>query len=382
MRLRAVVAVVVAVMGCSNGAADGGGMSGPAPADVGRGEDDQKEPSQATESYDLELPAPTETLPLAKGDVLEISDGQDVDMMTAWDVGADGALRAAFDRSDVELTKSSVWSFASPDGKRFSKPRVVEASNVALVGSPSFAAGKMYFVTATSLRATPTVRRWTFGDAAEDVTALSRIAGVDSLLSWPKFKSLGNGRVVAAFRDGESVPRFASSTDGTKFASSVAVGGEGEQGAMPDVAEMSDGTLAFSFQQQSSSEAMISYVVLSHDGGASWSERIRVSESINVHDTSFVARADGQGLDLYYIHPAGDRGFALFRRSLGVLGSLGPEERVTGADVVEPSKPSVVRRKDGRLVAAWAEISERSTTDLTPVVQRLRLAAIASDSAL
>src|SRR5207253_1555253 len=140
-------------------------------------------------------------------------------------------------------------------------------------------------------------------------TALPRIAGVDSMLSWPKFKSLKDGTVIVAFRDGKSVPRFASSSDGTKFGASVAVAGDDEQGAMPDVAEMSDGTLAFSFQQQSTGEAMISYVVLSSDGGASWSERIRVSESVNVHDTSFVARADGKGLDVYYIHPAGSHGF-------------------------------------------------------------------------
>lgn len=381
MRLRALLAVVVGLMGCSNGATNGGDVLGPAPAPVDVGDGDQKEPPKPTESYDLELP-PAGTLPLAKADVLEISDGQDVDMMTAWDVGADGSLRAAFDRSDVELTTSAIWSFASPDGRRFSKPRLVDVSNATLVSAPSFAEGKMYFLTASSLRATPSLRRWTFGDAPEDATELARIPGVDSLLSWPKFKTLANGSAVVAFRDGKSVPRFASSEDGTKFGPSIAVAGDGEHGAMPDVAETSDGTLAFSFQQQSTSEAMISYVVLSHDGGATWSERIRVSDSVNVHDTSFVARADGNGLDLYYIHPAGTRGFSLFRRALGVLGTLGPEERVTGTDVVEPSKPSVVRRKDGKLVAAWAELSERSTTDFAPIVQRIRLAEIASDASL
>lgn len=381
MRLRALVTVAVGLIGCSNGATNGGDVLGPAPVGVGDGDVHEKEPPKPSESYDLELP-PAGTMPLAKADVLEISDGQDVDMMTAWNVGADGSLRAAFDRGDVELTTSAIWSFASPDGQRFSKPRLVDVSNAALVSAPTFAAGKMYFMTSTSLRATPTVRRWTFGDPAEQVSELARIPGVDSMLSWPKFKDLKDGSVVVAFRDGKSVPRFASSPDGTKFAPSIAVAGNTEQGAMPDVAEMNDGTLAFSFQQQSTSEAMISYVVLSHDGGATWSERIRVSESVNVHDTSFVARADGNGLDLYYIHPAGTRGFSLFRRALGVLGTLGPEERVTGTDVVEPSKPSVVRRKDGKLVAAWAEISERSTTDFTPVVQRIRLAALAGDASL
>lgn len=381
---RVLVPVVVAlVVACSNGAPNGGDVLGPAPVDDGNG--GVKEPPPTSESYDLELPA-AGTLPLAKGDVLAISDGDDVDLMTAWNVGANGELRATFDRGDVELTRSALWSFTSLDGKRFSKPRLVDVSNAALVASPSFAVGNLYFLTSTSLRATPTVRRWAFDgapeDARDDSTELPRIAGIDSMLSWPKFKVLSDGSVAVAFRDGTSVPRFATSADGTKFAPSVAVAGDGERGAMPDVAEMSDGTLAFSFQEQSTGEAMISYVVLSHDRGASWSERIRVSESVNVHDTSFVARADGTGLDLYYIHPAGSHGFSLFRRALGVLGTLGPEERVTSPDLGEPSKPSIVRRKDGRLVAAWAEISERSTTDFTPVVQRIRLAELLGDASL
>jgi hypothetical protein len=377
------VILTVVVAGCSGAApSDGDGTAGgPTTGDVGAGAGNGSgEPGEAEEVYDLALPE-AGALPLGNDDVLRIGDGHDVDIMTAWMVAPDGKLRATFDRGDVDFTRSALWSFSSRDGVRFSKPRQLKVSSATLVASPSFAAGKLYFVTSSSLRATPTVGHWAFGDDEAEATKLPRIVGVDSVLSWPRFRSLTDGSVGVAFRDGSSVLRFARSMDGTTFAPSIAVAGDDEQGAMPDVAEMIDATLAFSFQQESTSEAMISYVVLSRDHGATWSERIRVSESANVHDTSFVPRADGKGLDLYYIHPTGTNGFSLFRRSLGVLGALGAEEQVTAVAVGEPSKPSVVRRKDGGLVAAWAEISERSQAG-APTVQRLVLAALANDAPL
>lgn len=120
--------------------------------------------------------------------------------------------------------------------------------------------------------------------------------------------------------------------------------------------------------------------MLSHDRGATWSERIRVSDNANVHDTSIVRRADGAGVDFYYNYPGGTNGFSLSRRSLGVLGGLGAEERVTSVELGEPSKPSVVRRNDGRLVVAWLEIADRSDMDFAPVVQQVVVAEVASDA--
>jgi hypothetical protein len=374
----------VVIAGCSDGAPAGSDVTGaaPVPADGSSGGGDPGiEPDEPAEVYDLALPK-AGALPLGNDDVLRISEGADVDVMTAWMVAPDGKLRATFDRGDVDLTRSALWSFASPDGVRFSRPRQLNVSSATLVASPSFAANKLYFVSSSSLRATATIGHWAIGDKESEATKLPRIVGVDSLLSWPKFRSVADGSVVVAFRDGNSVPRFARSADGKTFAPSVAAAGEGERGAMPDVAEMIDGTLAYSFQQESTSEAMISYVVLSRDHGATWSERIRVSENANVHDTSFVLRADGKGLDLYYIHPTTVNAFSLFRRSLGVMGALGPEEQVTTPAVGEPSKPSVVRRKDGRLVVAWAEISERSPESGAPTIQRLVLAELANDAPL
>lgn len=382
MTTRALLAFVLGLMACSNGAtsAQADPAAAPGKTNVGGGEEPIVE--EPGESYDLELPS-AGTLPLGKSDALRVGDVREIDHSIAWEVSADGAVRVAFDRTDVALTRSGLWSFSSPDGKRFSKPRQLDVSDAALVGSPSLVDGRLYFLSSSSIQATPTLQRWTLDASKSEVTKLSRIPGVDWLLSWPKFQRLDDGAIAVAFRDGRSVPRFASSGDGadeTKFGASVAVAGEEEQGAMPALGETSDGTLVFSFQQESTTESMIAYVVLSHDRGATWSERIRVSESVNVHDTSLVRRADGAGVDLYYIHPGGTNGFSLYRRSLGSRGGLGAEERVTSPELAEPSKPSVVRRKDGRLLVAWSEISERSETDFTPVVQQVVVAELANDA--
>jgi hypothetical protein len=368
----------VCLAACASRASDGQDVLDREPGGTASGAEEpiSEEPA---ESYELALPV-AGTLPLDEANVLRLSDAREIDLSTAWEVDADGFVRGTFDRSDIEFSRSRLWSFSSPDGKRFSRPRLLEASNAAFVGSPSLVAGRLYFVTSSSMQATPTLHRWEIDAAASQATKLPRIPGVDWLLSWPKFTRLDDGAVAVAFRDGTSVPRFALSPDGTKFAPSVAVAGASEQGAMPALGAMSDGTLAFTFQQESTTESMISYVVLSHDRGATWSERIRVSEAMNVHDTSSVRRADGAGIDLYYIHPEGSRGFSLFRRSLGPHGGLGLEERVTSAEVGEPSKPSVVRRKDGRLVVAWSEIAERSEADFAPIVQQVVLAELASDA--
>lgn len=327
-------------------------------------------------SYDLELPD-AGTLPLGKADALRIGDERAIDLMSTWAIAADGSVTAVFDREDVAVTESALWKIRSRDGRRFTKAQRMDVSKTAIAATPSFVGDRLYFVSAAGLRTTPTL-----GVVESDgqVTTMARIVGVDSMLSWPRFAKLADGSVAVAFRDGKSVPQFARSADGAKFGESVAI--SAQPGAMPAVAEMSDGTLAFSYQEQNETEAMISYFVLSHDGGATWSERIRVSDSANVHDTSFVARADGAGLDVYYIHPEDGRGFSLFRRSVGSIGGLGPEERVTSAELGEPSKPSAARRADGRLMVGWSEIVERSKADYSPTVQQLVIAQLASDAPL
>src|SRR5689334_21865817 len=115
--LRLLLPLVLGVAACSNGATNGQDVLAPPPA--GTPSDDKPIAEEPKEKYDLELPS-AGALPIERANVLAISDGQDVDMMTGWSVGAGGALRAAFDRGDVEFTRSGLWTFSSPDGKRFS----------------------------------------------------------------------------------------------------------------------------------------------------------------------------------------------------------------------------------------------------------------------
>lgn len=372
------VFVGAALVGCSSGADGAGGApdAGGRPPVVEADEPKVEEEDPA--SYELELPA-AGTLPLGANDVLRVSDTADIDFTSTWHVAEDGAITAVFDRADIAFSRSEIYRVRSRDGRRFTKPErmPVGTKPASLVGGPSLASsGGMYFLSAAALQARPKISFMPKGSVEPET--VSSIPGVDGMLSWPRFRSLAEGGVGVAFRDGRSVPHFARSADGKTFDPPVIVRDAG--GAMADVAEMKDGTLAFTYQQESTVDAMVSYVVLSHDGGKTWSEPIRVSDEANVHDTSAVARADGHGVDLYFIHPGGNHGFSLYRRSLGTNGELGSEERVTRPNLGEPSKPSAARRADGTVIVGWSEIAERSEIDRTPSVQRLVIAEIATDA--
>src|SRR5215210_7401722 len=110
MSARAIWPFVVCLAACSNRAAAGGDVvdADPGGTDVGADAPISEEPA---ETYDLELPS-AGTLPLAKSDVLRVSDVREIDLSTAWEVDANGAVRGTFDRSDVAFSRSALWSFS------------------------------------------------------------------------------------------------------------------------------------------------------------------------------------------------------------------------------------------------------------------------------
>ena len=206
---------------------------------------------------------------------------------------------------------------------------------------------------------------------------LPAIAGVDWAFSWPSFIPLASGGTGLAFRDGRSIPRFASGTDGKKFVSPKTV--TAKQAAMATVAELADGTLVYTYQYSTDANPMIPVAILSHDHGATWSPSpIMISDAVNTHDTSILPRADG-GADLYYIYPPDDHGFSLYRRRIGADGALGTEQRLTASATGEPSKPRAIRLASGKVLVAYADIAERSP-DLQPKVQQLVLAELPGDA--
>jgi hypothetical protein len=190
---------------------------------------------------------------------------------------------------------------------------------------------------------------------------------------WPRVLRLVDGRSALAYRDGSSRPRFALSDDGLSFDDADIVG---PPGAMANVGELADGTLAYTYQ--TGELGMTSWVVLSEDG-RSWSEPVAVTEaSSNVHDTSSVRRDDGD-LDLYYVYSGAREGFSLYRRALAADGTLGAEQRVTDSTVAEPSKPAVTRLRDGSLFVRWAAITMRDVSGV-PIEQVLHGAIVWGDA--
>lgn len=333
--------------------------------------------SGAPPAADLVLPS-DRALPLRRADVLRIGDAREIDMMSTLATDASGAITGVFDRGNANLTQSSLFAFQSTDGVRFTRPRrVVVPGAPALVGSPSLVGTSLYFAAANSLQEAPAIGRAPLaGGTLGAIEMLPPVAGVDWLLSWPTFSELSGGKVALAFRDGAGIPRFSASSDGKTFALPRTVVASGA--AMVSSAQANDGTIAVSYQMTTATEPMVSFVVLSRDGGTSWSAPIRIAPANNVHDTSMLARSDG-GLDLYYIHPPDAHGFSLFRRALSSAGVLGPEERLTASETGEPSKPKALRTKDGRVVVAWADIAERAPSG-EPAVQQIVLAKLAGDA--
>ncbi len=331
----------------------------------------------------LELP-PAGALPLGKADVLRLDDTRAMAMGSSFAAGADGSLTIVFDRTDAAFTRSELLVAHSRDGRHFTapepitlpgaKPAFVASPSAVTVGAQSF----LYFESAERLDVRPTLARAPLvAGRLGPVELLPPIAGVEWLQSWPKFAPLADGGLGVAFRDGRSTPFFATSADGMAFGAPNRIA---LAGAMPDFGQAKDGTLAFSFQLDTPTEPMVSYVRLSQNGGTSWSAPIRISPESNVHDTTILARADG-GFDLYYIYPPADhRGFSLFRRALTTAGALGPEERLTSKELGEPSKPQAVRRSDGRIVVAYSEIAERAPTTFEPSVQQIVLAELTGDA--
>ena len=330
-----------------------------------------------TPTADLVLPS-DRAPPLGRADVLRIGDAHEVDMMSALATDASGAITGVFDRGNAELTQSALYTFQSSDGSRFTRPRrVLVPGAPALVASPSLVGTSLYFAAANSLQEPPAIVRASFQNGTlGTMEGLPPVAGVDWLLSWPGFSALSGGRVGVAFRDGSGIPRFSASSDGKTFAPPRGVVSTGA--AMVGFAQASDGTIAVSYQLTTATEPMVSFVVLSRDGGSTWSAPIRIAPANNVHDTSMLARADG-GLDLYYIHPPDAHGFSLFRRSLSTAGVLGAEERLTASETGEPSKPKALRMRDGQVLVAWADIAQRAPSG-EPAVQQIVLAKLRRDA--
>lgn len=334
-------------------------------------------PDAAPDAGPPDLGPPT-PLPLGPAAVQIIGPALATDIDAAW-VPGDGSL--VFDSSDVDFTRSRLFGAAASDGG-FAAPVALDGlSDRALVAGPSVIEFRgetwLYFVDSPGLDGVEVGikrARWAAGRWV-DVEAVRPIPET-WILSWPRFVALDDG-VGLAWRDWNSAPHFARSADGLRFDAPVRIA---DAGALATVGRFADGTLVYTWQEESAARPFVAYYSLSTDGGATWRPKAEVTDaSGNVHDTAPVERRDGT-IDLYYIYPASARGFVLFRRHLTADGRLGPEERVTADALGEPSKPGGARLPDGRLLLWWAEISARDLVQGWPTEQRIVVTRIQGDA--
>ena len=398
MRVRRCLALVLGALAACSTAGEGEHSAGTAGEDVDAGharEDagSEKDPVPIAIPFGddpevLTVPLAT-ALPLGRDDVLALSEGDAIDMSSGAVVSDDGSVIVAFDRSDVALSSSTILVSHSRNGVDFSVPKQIPigaqepgTEEPAIVANPSLVrtSGTFFYYTTTSAidAEASLFRRALSPKGLGPPELLPALSQGSWLLSWPKFHGRTDGNVGVAYRTTRGVATYGLSEDDASFSTHPVSGTD--PAAMAHAAELGDGSRAFSYQQGPMTE-MVSYVTTSKDG-ITWTERQVVADATNVHDTSMCRRADG-GLDLYYIYPTFElgfaRGFRLFRRALHPDGRLGPEQRITSAELGEPSKPSALRLSNGHVLVSYAQIAVRGS-DGAPAVQRIVLALLPGDA--
>ena len=148
---RRLLLVLGALAACSTGAEDqhsSGDSVARDARDAREAGGSEKEPAQIAipfgdEPEALTVPLAT-TLPLGRDDVLALSDGDAVEMWSAAFVSDDGGVVVGFDRSDVDLSSSTILVSHSRNGVDFSVPKQIPigaqesgSEEPAIVASPS-----------------------------------------------------------------------------------------------------------------------------------------------------------------------------------------------------------------------------------------------------
>jgi hypothetical protein len=305
-------------------------------------------------------PEPT-ALPLGPEAVVALGAPGGLEVVAGALLEPDGGLLVVWERFDQAFSRGRLWSARSATGRDWTAPAELEFGAAALQASPSLVAraggADLYLVRSAGIYAAAEPVAVPYADGAFGaVEPLAPVAGLDSLLSWPRFIAAGADGTALALRSGTGHPAVAFAADGRDFAPVQTVAARAV--AMPALGRFAGGGYAYTFQTGSGGD-MSAWFSLSADG-SDWSEPQPVtSASSNVHDTALLNRGDG-AIDLYYIYPRPPAGFCLHRRRLAADGSLGAEQQVTRPAVGEVSKPAALALPDGRRLLLWATITQRS----------------------
>jgi hypothetical protein len=364
MRWLAIPAFVAAAACSGGGAADGGGVD--ASVDLPAATDGPR----ADRAVDAapNTPDAGPFAPLGPADVITVSSGPSLDYDAAAFVrDKDGALVVVFSRLQATTFAGKLMRAVSTDGKTFGAPSQLALGSESLVAGPAAlrtpgGGQQLYFMAGDATQGTARLYRAAL-QADGSFSARQQVKLGDpfgGMLAWPTPATLPDGRVALAYDHYATSPHLALGKDGLSFGAGAKLAGVGLQAR---VAAFSDGSLAFTYQHGTT--PFMNYVRLSGDGAKSWSAAKPVTaSSSNVHDSFPFARADG-GVDLYYIYPAGAKGFTVFRRALGAKGKLGTEQQVTATGLGGTNQPHPHRLPDGRILLTLArEVTNQTDYDV------------------
>ena len=194
---------------------------------------------------------------------------------------------------------------------------------------------------------------------------LADIDGLDRLVQWPRWVGAGDD-VLVTFRGPEVIPTWLRLDKGVTPGAPVLMGSR--KAAYPRVVPMQGGGCFFSYQRPPEDGYMATWYQVSRDC-QSWSSPTELSHpkppnKPDIHDAYALPRSDG-GVDVYYVYPSfkgeGVRfpvGFDLYRRSVTMDGSAGPEQLLTDRSGFNPFAPSAHRLADGAVLVTFADIQE------------------------
>lgn len=273
------------------------------------------------------------------------------------------------------VSKSQLYSVCLKD-KRFTKPRVLqetESRNYSYFANPRslIINGKIWIYFNAYNETTKEAKWGRFAFDEEDPETPVEWLNTSEVLNgqsraWIYPARTEAGQVLLSYeKRNPSTGRmdlfFSLSQKGQSFGASLPVA---ESAQMVRFAEFYQGPWAFSFQV-GSGRNMAAYAVLSSDQGQTFSNRIKLSDETNVHDTFLLQRKDGE-LDAYYLVGFEGKGFSLFRRKVSRDGKLGPEQQLTST-AVAVEKPHCLRLHSGKIFVTLSKVNSAAkgvTTDI------------------
>jgi hypothetical protein len=291
----------------------------------------------------------------------------------------DNRICAVFENNPnltAPVSKAQIYSVCLKD-KRFTKARqlqATEAQNYSYFANPRplIVNGKIWIYFNAFNETTKEAKWGRFAFDEEDPETPVEWLNTSEVLNgqsraWIYPARTDSGQVLLSYEKRNSSTGkmdlfFSLSAKGQSFGAPLRLA---ESAQMVRFAEFYQGPWAFSFQV-GSGRNMAAYAMLSADQGQSFSNRIKLSDESDVHDTFLLQRKDGE-VDAYYLVGFEGKGYALFRRKISRDGKLGPEQQLTST-AVAVEKPHCLRLNSGKIFVTLSKMTLQTSSVTTDIV--------------